>query len=96
MWAQASAPLTATTAPTERSMPREAITRVMPSATSMVGAPLRRMSIRLPNRWPSCIRMLKKLGVTMTFTTNRAMSASAGQISGDAVSLLIITPLLLR
>ena len=36
-------------------MPRVAMTRVMPSATSIVGAPLRRMSIRLPKRWPSCI-----------------------------------------
>ena len=48
MWAHASAPLTATTAPTERSMPPVAITNVMPIASSIVGAPLRRMSIRLP------------------------------------------------
>ena len=45
---QASAPEIATTAPTERSMPPVAITSVMPSATSISGAPKRRMSIRLP------------------------------------------------
>jgi simple sugar transport system permease protein len=38
----------ATTVPTDRSMPRVAITNVMPSATSASGAPLCRMSIRLP------------------------------------------------
>ena len=90
MWAQASAPLTATTAPTERSMPREAITSVMPRATSMVGAPLRRMSIRLPKRWPSWTRMLRKLGVRTTLTASSATSASAGHSSGDAANLFII------
>ena len=47
---QANAPAMAPTAPTDRSMPRVAITRVMPTATINVGAPLRRMSIKLPNR----------------------------------------------
>ena len=47
---QATAPEMAQTAPTERSMPRVAITSVMPSATISVGEPLRRMSMRLPNR----------------------------------------------
>ena len=89
MWAHASAPLTATTAPTDRSMPRDAMTSVMPRATSIVGAPLRRMSIRLPNRWPSCTRMFRNVGVRMTFTTSSATSARHGQISGDAPIFLI-------
>lgn len=38
----------ATTAPTEMSMPRIAITRVMPSDTRISGAARLRMSIRLP------------------------------------------------
>ena len=45
---QAIAPEIATIAPTERSMPPVAITAVIPSATSIGGAPKRRMSIRLP------------------------------------------------
>ncbi len=38
----------AMTAPTERSTPPVAITTVMPIASRMVGALLRRMSMRLP------------------------------------------------
>jgi hypothetical protein len=38
----------ATTAPTEMSMPRVAMTSVMPSETSISGAALLRMSTRLP------------------------------------------------
>ena len=48
MIVRATAPETAITAPTERSMPRVAITNVMPSATSISGALLRRMSMRAP------------------------------------------------
>ncbi len=48
MIVSATAPDTAITAPTDRSMPRVAITIVMPSATSMSGALLRRMSISAP------------------------------------------------
>ena len=48
MIVSATAPDTAITAPTDRSMPRVAITIVMPRATSMSGALLRRMSIRAP------------------------------------------------
>ena len=48
MIVSATAPDTAITAPTERSMPRVAMTMVMPSATSMSGALLRRMSISAP------------------------------------------------
>ena len=48
MMRQAVAPEIATSAPTERSIPPVAITAVIPSATSIAGAPKRRMSIRLP------------------------------------------------
>ena len=48
MIVSATAPDTAMMAPTDRSMPRVAMTIVMPSATSMSGALLRRMSIRAP------------------------------------------------
>ena len=44
----AAAPAIATTAPTEMSMPRVAITSVMPSATSTSGAARLRMSTALP------------------------------------------------
>ena len=44
----AVAPEIATSAPTDRSMPPVAITIVIPSATSIGGAPKRRMSTRLP------------------------------------------------
>jgi hypothetical protein len=47
-----TAPETAITDPTERSMPRVAITRVMPTAIIMIGALARRMSIGLPDRLP--------------------------------------------
>ena len=43
-----TAPLTAMTAPTERSIPRVAITTVMPRATSISGALCRRMSMSGP------------------------------------------------
>ena len=45
MIVSATAPETAMTAPTERSMPRVAMTIIMPSDTSMSGALLRRMSM---------------------------------------------------
>ena len=48
MRVQATAPAMAAIAPTERSMPRVAMTSVMPSATSITGALLRRMSMTLP------------------------------------------------
>ena len=48
MMVSATAPEIAICAPTDRSMPRVAITRVMPSATSMSGALLRRMSMSEP------------------------------------------------
>ena len=52
MYIDAHEPLMAATAPTERSMPRVAMTSVMPSATRMIGAARRRMSISGPNRLP--------------------------------------------
>ena len=52
----------AITAPTERSTPPVAITRVMPMATSASGAPSFSTSIRFPYRWPSRMPILKKLG----------------------------------
>ena len=48
MRVQATAAEIAAIAPTERSMPRVAMTRVMPRATSSTGALLRTMSMRLP------------------------------------------------
>ena len=63
MRAHAKAAAIAAIAPTERSMPRVAITRVMPIATSRIGALLRTMSTRLPKRWPSWMRMSKNDGV---------------------------------
>ena len=44
----ATVPLMATTAPTEMSMPRVAMTRVMPMAASASGAARLAMSIKLP------------------------------------------------
>ena len=44
----ATAPVIAITAPTDRSMPRVAMTRVMPIDSSATGAPRFRMSITLP------------------------------------------------
>jgi len=81
MYVHATAPAMATTAPTDRSMPRVAITRVIPSATRSVGAPLRRMSMSEPYRCPSCMRIDTKLGRAMTFTTSRATRVITGQNS---------------
>src|SRR6478735_10027703 len=81
MCTQATAPAIAAIAPTERSMPRVAITSVMPRAASRIGAVLRAMSTRLPKRWPSCMRMSKKFGFATTLTTSSTTRASAGQRS---------------
>ncbi len=58
------APEIAITAPTERSMPRVAITSTMPSDSSATGAPRLKTSIRLPNSRPSCSRRSKNCGDT--------------------------------
>ena len=49
-------------APTDRSTPAVAITRVMPMASSITVEPLRKMSIKLPCRLPSRFSMAKKPG----------------------------------
>ncbi len=64
----ATAAAMATTAPTEMSMPRVAITMVMPSDTSTSGAARLRMSIRLPYRWPSRHSTCRKLELKTVFT----------------------------
>ena len=89
---QASAPAIAPTAPTERSIPRVAITRVIPIATISVGAPLRRMSIRLPNRWPSLISIRKKPGKATMLTTNSTSSSTTGQNSRCEMILIMPSP----
>ena len=53
MYIDAHEPEIAATAPTERSMPRVAMTSVIPSATSTTGAARRRMSTGAPYRLPS-------------------------------------------
>lgn len=67
--AAATAPQIAMIAPTERSMPRVAMTSVMPMASSATGAPRFRMSIGLPNRRPLAISTEKKLGNVTPITT---------------------------
>ena len=76
---QATAPEIAATAPTERSMPRVAMTSVMPTAMISVGAPLRRMSIRLPNRCPSRTETVKKPGNAMRLIAKSTSSITIGQ-----------------
>ena len=79
---QATAPAIAQIEPTERSMPRVAITRVMPTAMISVGAPLRTMSITLPNRWPCALTvMARKPGTAITLIASRATSMATGQNS---------------
>jgi hypothetical protein len=78
---QASAPAIAPTAPTDRSMPRVAITSVMAIAMIIVGAPLRAMSTRLPNRWPSRTVTERKPGNVETFTATRTSRTTTGQSS---------------
>ena len=48
MIVSATAPETAMTAPTDRSMPRVAMTIVIPNDTNISGALWRRMSIKAP------------------------------------------------
>ncbi len=81
MMVRATAPETAITAPTDRSIPRVAMTIVMPSATSINGALLRRMSIRAPYSSPSCIVILRNVGRATALTVTSATRAAAGQNS---------------
>ena len=71
----ATAPATAITAPTERSMPLVAITGVMPIARMATGAPRFSTSIRLPNSRPSCRLMSKKPGNNSQLSSRIAASA---------------------
>ena len=81
MIVSATAPETAMIAPTDRSMPRVAMTIVMPSATSMSGALLRRMSISEPYSSPSRTVMLRNDGREMVLSAMSAISAAVGQNS---------------
>ena len=65
----------ATTAPTEMSRPRTAITSVMPSDTTMSGAARFRMSMRLPYRCPSCQAMRRNEGLNKALTSDAAARA---------------------
>ncbi len=78
----ATVPLMATTAPTEMSIPRVAITSVMPSAASISGAARLTMSITLPYKWPSLTCSWKKPGTSNRSTSNNSTSAASGRNSG--------------
>src|SRR5438132_688 len=69
------APAIAITAPTDRSMPRVAITSTMPSDSSATGVPRLSTSIRLPNSRPSCRRRSKNCGETARSTARMTMRA---------------------
>ena len=69
----------ATTAPTERSTPPVAITRVIPSATNIKGAELLKTSIRFPYKWPSSIPSLKNPGEKIASKMKIKASATSGQ-----------------
>jgi len=71
----ATAPAIAMTAPTDRSMPRVAITSTMPSDSSATGAPRLKTSTRLPNSRPSCRRMSKNCGETRRSASRIARKA---------------------
>jgi hypothetical protein len=75
----ATAALMATTAPTEMSMPRVAITSVMPSATIASGAARFRMSITLPYKWPSRQCSCQKPGLKLALTASISTSVTSGQ-----------------
>ncbi len=77
----ASAPAIATTEPTDRSMPPVAMTRVMPSATRIRGAPNLAMSTRLPYRWPSLIWTDRKPSVKARLSSSSATRTTTGHSS---------------
>ncbi len=72
----------ASTAPTEMSRPRTAITIVMPSDTSASGAARLAMSTRLPNRCPSRHCRARKPGLNSPLPASSSASAASGQNSG--------------
>src|SRR5271157_5746505 len=69
---------TATTEPTEMSIPCVAMTSVMPMDSSMIGATFFRISIRLPYRCPSLISRRKKWGVKNRVKSKRTPRAMSG------------------
>ena len=71
----------AITAPTERSMPPVAKTRVMPMERSITGAPRLMMSIRLPNSLPSLISRLMNPGVKRILNSRISPRATRGHNS---------------
>lgn len=75
---QVTAAAMATTAPTERSIPRVAMTGHMPRAMSIVGAPFFRMSTRLPWRWPSWKRRARNDGRTIALAASSTTIATRG------------------
>ncbi len=78
----ATVPEMATTAPTEISMPRVAITRVMPSAVNIKGAARLTISIRLPYRWPSFHSSRKNPGIMKKSTASSSANAASGRSNG--------------
>ncbi len=96
----ATAPEIATTAPTDRSMPRVAMTRVMPSATTSSGSPFFSRLTSDPKRCPSCSRMDRKLGRLTVLTASSTTSATIGQKSRcwtarcQAGAVVLMTPAL--
>ena len=81
MIVSATAPETAMIAPTERSMPRVAMTIVMPRATSMSGALLRRMSMSAPYSSPLRTVIRMNCGRAIVLIAMSASSATTGQNS---------------
>ena len=79
MMVSVTAPEIAITAPTDRSMPRVAMTSVIPRATSISGALCRRMSIGAPYSSPSRSVTLMNRGRTAVFSTTSASRQAAGQ-----------------
>src|SRR5258706_3558202 len=77
----ATAAVMAITGPTERSTPPVAITSVMPSASTMGGAPFHKISIILPYRWPFLISRLKKFGLKIRLKTASPTRAKTDQVN---------------
>ena len=74
----------ASTAPTEISRPRTAITRVTPSETRISGAARLAISTRFPYRWPSRQCRERKAGLTKPLPSTSSVRVSSGQNSGCA------------
>src|SRR4051794_27394446 len=82
MKTQATAPAIAAMAPTDRSMPRVAITSVMPRPTSNTGAELRAMSITLPYMCPCTSCTERKSECAIRLITISVSTAPTGHTSG--------------